>query len=166
MVKASATAEPPMFVDIVEVESAADMFEAVTGRAPEQDIIIKAAAVSDYTPAVVSDQKVKKKDGDLSIAMKRTQDILKYLGEHKREGQFLCGFSMETENMLENSRAKLHRKNADMIVANNLKDAGAGFGTDTNLVTLITEDDVDQLELMGKEAVARAIVDRILEIMA
>lgn len=142
------------------------MFEAVTGRAPEQDIIIKAAAVSDYTPAVVSDQKVKKKDGDLSIAMKRTQDILKYLGEHKREGQFLCGFSMETENMLENSRAKLHRKNADMIVANNLKDAGAGFGTDTNLVTLITEEEVDQLELMGKEEVARAIVDRILEIMA
>ena len=162
LVKASATAEPPMFVDIVEVESAADMFEAVTGRAPEQDIIITAAAVSDYTPAVVSDQKVKKKDGDLSIAMKRTKDILKYLGEHKREGQFLCGFSMETENMLENSRAKLHRKNADMIVANNLKDAGAGFGTDTNLVTLITEEEVDQLELMGKEEVARAIIDKIL----
>ena len=142
------------------------MAETAAGEALPETAARRAAAVSDYTPAVVSDQKVKKKDGDLSIAMKRTQDILKYLGEHKREGQFLCGFSMETENMLENSRAKLHRKNADMIVANNLKDAGAGFGTDTNLVTLITEDDVDQLELMGKEEVARAIVDRILEIMA
>lgn len=163
LVKAATTAEPPMFVDIVNVESAADMFAAVTGRADSQDIIIKAAAVSDYTPAEVSDQKVKKKDGDLSIAMKRTQDILKYLGEHKRDGLFLCGFSMETENMLENSRAKLLKKNADMIVANNLKDAGAGFGTDTNLVTLITRDDVSQLELMGKEEVAAAIIDKILQ---
>ncbi len=166
LVKAAATTEPPMFVHIVEVESAADMFEAVTTRAPEQDIIIKAAAVSDYTPAEVSNQKVKKKDGDLSIAMRRTRDILKYLGEHKGEGQFLCGFSMETENMLENSRAKLVRKNADMIVANNLKDAGAGFGTDTNLVTLITQEDAEQLELMSKEEVAKAVVDKILEMMA
>ena len=152
-----------MFVDVVPVESAADMFEAVTLRSDEMDIIIKAAAVSDYTPASVSDQKVKKKDGDLSIPMKRTQDILKYLGEHKKAGQFLCGFSMETENMLENSKAKLNRKNADMIVANNLKDTGAGFGTDTNLVTLITKDGDRQLELMGKDQVAKAVVDAILK---
>jgi phosphopantothenoylcysteine decarboxylase/phosphopantothenate--cysteine ligase len=163
LVKAAATAEPPMFVRLVEVESAAEMFEQVTSLAPKQDIIIKAAAVSDYTPAIVSDEKVKKKDGDLSIAMKRTRDILQYLGEHKPAGQFLCGFSMETENMLENSRAKLVRKKADMIVANNLKDRGAGFGTDTNLVTLITADRVKQLELMGKEEVARAVIDEILQ---
>ncbi|MCI5689199.1 MAG: bifunctional phosphopantothenoylcysteine decarboxylase/phosphopantothenate--cysteine ligase CoaBC [Emergencia sp.] len=163
LVKAATTASAPMFVDIVPVESAADMFEAVTLRSDEMDIIIKAAAVSDYTPASVSDQKVKKKDGDLSIPMKRTQDILKYLGEHKKAGQFLCGFSMETENMLENSKAKLNRKNADMIVANNLKDTGAGFGTDTNLVTLITKDGDRQLELMGKDQVAKAVVDAILK---
>lgn len=162
LVKAQTTAEPPMFVNVVEVSSAADMFEAVTGRADEQDIIIKAAAVSDYTPAEVSDQKVKKKDGDLSIAMKRTKDILMHLGEHKREGQFLCGFSMETENMLENSKAKLQKKKADMIVANNLKDAGAGFGTDTNLVTIITRNDVKELTLMGKDQVAKAIIDEIM----
>lgn len=163
LVKAATTASAPMFVDVVPVESAADMFEAVTLRSDEMDIIIKAAAVSDYTPASVSDQKVKKKDGDLSIPMKRTQDILKYLGEHKKAGQFLCGFSMETENMLENSKAKLNRKNADMIVANNLKDTGAGFGTDTNLVTLITKDGDRQLELMGKDQVAKAVVDAILK---
>ena len=161
--KAATTVSAPMFVDVVPVESAADMFEAVTLRSDEMDIIIKAAAVSDYTPASVSDQKVKKKDGDLSIPMKRTQDILKYLGEHKKAGQFLCGFSMETENMLENSKAKLNRKNADMIVANNLKDTGAGFGTDTNLVTLITKDGDRQLELMGKDQVAKAVVDAILK---
>lgn len=163
LVKAATTVSAPMFVDVVPVESAADMFEAVTLRSDEMDIIIKAAAVSDYTPASVSDQKVKKKDGDLSIPMKRTQDILKYLGEHKKAGQFLCGFSMETENMLENSKAKLVRKNADMIVANNLKDTGAGFGTDTNLVTLITKNGDRQLELMGKDQVAKAVVDVILE---
>lgn len=163
LVKAAATAEPPMFVDMVEVQSAADMFEAVVSRSEDMDIIIKAAAVSDYTPAAVSDQKVKKKDGDLAIAMKRTKDILKYLGEHKGEGQFLCGFSMETENMLENSSAKLEKKNADMIVANNLKDSGAGFGTDTNLVTLITREGVKPLSLMGKDQVAKAVIDSILE---
>ena len=163
LVKAAATAEPPMFVDMVEVQSAADMFEAVVSRSQGMDIIIKAAAVSDYTPAAVSDQKVKKKDGDLAIAMKRTKDILKYLGEHKGEGQFLCGFSMETENMLENSSAKLEKKNADMIVANNLKDSGAGFGTDTNLVTLITREGVKPLSLMGKDQVAKAVIDSILE---
>lgn len=162
LVKAQTGGEPPMFVDVVPVASAADMFEAVTSRAKDMDIIIKAAAVSDYTPAVVSDQKVKKKDGDMAIAMERTRDILKYLGEHKQPGQFLCGFSMETENMLENSTAKLQKKNADMIVANNLKDAGAGFGTDTNLVTLITAEGAKALELMGKDQVARAIVDEIM----
>lgn len=162
LVKAQTTEEPPMFVNVVEAASAADMFDAVVSRAEEQDVIVKAAAVSDYTPAEVSDQKVKKKDGDLSIPMKRTKDILMYLGGHKREGQFLCGFSMETENMLENSKAKLLKKNADMIVANNLKDDGAGFGTDTNLVTMITKDHVKELELMGKDQVARAIIDEIM----
>lgn len=162
IVKAQTSSEIPMFVEVVPVESAADMFEAVTARAADMDIIVKAAAVSDYTPANVSCEKVKKKDGDLSIPMKRTQDILMYLGQHKKEGQFLCGFSMETENMLENSTAKLAKKNADMIVANNLKDTGAGFGTDTNLVTLITREGAEQLELMGKDQVAKAIVDKIL----
>lgn len=162
IVKAQTSSEIPMFVEVVPVESAADMFEAVTARAADMDIIVKAAAVSDYTPANVSCEKVKKKDGDLSIPMKRTQDILMYLGQHKKEGQFLCGFSMETENMLENSTAKLAKKNADMIVANNLKDTGAGFGTDTNLVTLITREGAEQLELMGKDRVAKAIVDKIL----
>ena len=165
VVKAQTSCEIPKFIDIVPVESAADMFDAVTGRSEKMDIIIKAAAVSDYTPAEVSREKVKKKDGDLSIPMKRTKDILKYLGEHKKPGQFLCGFSMETENMLENSTAKLKRKNADMIVANNLKDDGAGFGTDTNLVTLITEEGAEQLSLMGKDQVAEAVVDKILEKM-
>ena len=163
VVKANTTAKAPGFVDIVPVSSAADMFDAVTKLAEEQDIIIKAAAVSDYTPVNVSDQKVKKKDGDLSIPLKRTQDILKYLGEHKKEGQILCGFSMETENMIENSRAKLEKKNADLIVANNLKEAGAGFGCDTNVVTLISREETRQLEIMSKDDVARAIVDYILK---
>ena len=164
LVKAETRGDAPMFVDIVPVESAADMFCAVTERAEDMDIIIKAAAVSDYTPAEVSCEKVKKKDGDLSIPMKRTRDILKYLGEHKRPGQFLCGFSMETEHMLENSQAKLKRKNADMIVANNLKDEGAGFGTDTNLVTLITADEIRSLPLMSKELVAKAVIDTIIAV--
>ncbi|MBO5166564.1 MAG: bifunctional phosphopantothenoylcysteine decarboxylase/phosphopantothenate--cysteine ligase CoaBC [Lachnospiraceae bacterium] len=155
------TPKPP-FVNIIEITSAAEMAEAVKNRAAEQDIIIKAAAVADYRPAQVSDEKVKKKDGDLSIALERTEDILQYLGDHRREGQFLCGFSMETENMLENSRAKLEKKHVDMIVANNLKQAGAGFGTDTNVVTLITKDDIKELPLMSKDAVAEAILDTIL----
>lgn len=155
------TPKPP-FVNIIEITSAAEMAEAVKSRAAEQDIIIKAAAVADYRPAQVSDEKVKKKDGDLSIALERTEDILQYLGDHRREGQFLCGFSMETENMLENSRAKLEKKHVDMIVANNLKQAGAGFATDTNVVTLITKDDIKELPLMSKDAVAEAILDTIL----
>ena len=158
------TPKPP-FVKVVNITSAQDMFEAVTSVSDEQDIIIKAAAVADYKPAVVSDEKVKKKDGDMSIALERTQDILKYLGEHRKEGQFLCGFSMETENMLENSRAKLVKKNVDMIVANNLKQAGAGFGTDTNIVTLITADDVVELPILTKDEVAKELVDTILDKM-
>ncbi len=155
------TPKPP-FVKIVEITSAQDMFEAVTSCSQEQDIIIKAAAVADYRPANVSDEKVKKKDGDLSIPLERTVDILQYLGDNRREGQFLCGFSMETQNMLENSRAKLEKKHVDMIVANNLKQAGAGFGTDTNVVTLITKDDVKELPLMSKDQVAEHLIDTIL----
>lgn len=153
---------PPLFVNIVNIKSAEDMFNAVSEYAVSSDIIIKAAAVADYTPVTVADEKIKKKDGDMSIPLKRTQDILKYLGEHKHEGQFICGFSMETENMLENSRAKLDKKNADMIVANNLKTAGAGFGTDTNVVTIITRDSVKELDIMSKDDVANAILDNIL----
>lgn len=154
----------PPFVNVVEIKSAQDMFEAVTSRADGQDIIIKSAAVADYRPANVSDEKVKKKDGDMAIALERTQDIIKFLGEHKKEGQFLCGFSMETQNMLENSRAKLEKKNLDMIVANNLKVAGAGFGTDTNIVTMITKDEELELDIMSKSEVASAILDKILEL--
>ncbi len=153
----------PPFVRVIDILSAQDMFDAVTGCAAEQDIIIKSAAVADYRPSNVSDEKVKKSDGELTIPLERTQDILKYLGEHKKDGQFLCGFSMETENMLENSRAKLHKKNLDMIVANNLKVAGAGFGTDTNIVTLITKTQEIELEMMSKSDVANCILDAILK---
>lgn len=152
---------PPPFVHVVPVESAEDMFQAVTAAANRQDAIIKAAAVADYTPVSVSEQKVKKSDGDMSIGLKRTKDILKFLGDHKPEGQFLCGFSMETEHVLENSREKLERKHADMIVANSLRTQGAGFGTDTNVVTLITRDGVEELPLMTKDQAAHRILDRI-----
>lgn len=162
VVKANTTAEIPNFVKIVEVSSAKDMFDAVTALSDQQDIIVKAAAVADYTPESYVDSKIKKKDGDLSIPLKRTMDILKYLGENKKEGQFLCGFSMETDNMLENSKAKLSKKNADMIVANNLRDAGSGFKTDTNAVTLITRDGYRSLELKSKAEVAKEIFDEIL----
>lgn len=162
VVKANTTAEIPNFVKIVEVSSAKDMFDAVTALSDQQDIIVKAAAVADYTPESYVDSKIKKKDGELSIPLKRTKDILKYLGENKKEGQFLCGFSMETDNMLENSKAKLSKKNADMIVANNLKDAGSGFKTDTNAVTLITKDGHKSLELKSKAEVAKEIFDEIL----
>ena len=162
VVKANTTAEIPNFVKIVEVSSAKDMFDAVTALSDQQDIIVKAAAVADYTPESYVDSKIKKKDVDLSIPLKRTMDILKYLGENKKEGQFLCGFSMETDNMLENSKAKLSKKNADMIVANNLKDAGSGFKTDTNAVTLITRDGHRSLELKSKAEVAKEIFDEIL----
>ena len=138
------------------------MFEAVSANAPEMDFIFKAAAVADYTPASYADNKMKKKDGDLSIPLKRTQDILKHLGEHRIPGQVICGFSMETENMLENSRAKLIRKNVDMICANNLKQSGAGFGVDTNIITLITKDDVTELPLLSKEEAANAILNNAM----
>jgi phosphopantothenoylcysteine decarboxylase/phosphopantothenate--cysteine ligase len=153
----------PPFVKTVHVQSAQDMFEAVTAVSDEQDIIIKAAAVADYTPVLVADEKIKKKDGENSIVLKRTQDILQFLGEHKKEQQFLCGFSMETENMLENSKKKLEKKNLDMVAANNLKVAGAGFGVDTNVVTLITKEGAKELPRMDKEEVAAAIFDVIIE---
>lgn len=153
---------PPPFVKVVPVVTARDMYEAVTSVGQEQDIIIKAAAVADYRPASVSDEKIKKKDDDMSIALERTDDILKYLGEHKPEGQFLCGFSMETENMIGNSRVKLTRKNLDMVAANNVKMAGAGFQGDTNVLTLITQDEEVSLPLMSKEDAAGKILDKIL----
>ena len=162
LIRAHTTAAIPPFVNIVNVESAEEMFEKVTERASDMDIIIKAAAVSDYTPETVSEEKIKKKDGDLSISLKRTKDILAYLGENKKPGQYICGFSMETENLVENSQKKLEKKNADMIVANNLKEEGAGFGTETNKVTFITRDGAFPQELESKENVARAILDRIL----
>ena len=152
----------PPFVEVVPVTTAKDMYEAVTSRSKEMDIIIKAAAVADYRPSQVADEKMKKSNDAMSIPLERTDDILKYLGEHKPEGQFLCGFSMETQNMLENSRKKLTKKNLDMIVANNLKVAGAGFQTDTNVVTLITKDSELELPLMEKEEVAHYLLDEIL----
>lgn len=154
--------EPPLFVKVVPVTSARDMFEAVTGLSDEQDIIIKAAAVADYRPKQVSEDKVKKKDDQASIELERTDDILKYLGQHKKQGQFLCGFSMETRDMLRNSRAKLEKKNLDMVAANNLKVEGAGFQGDTNVLTLITQDDEVSLPLMSKEDAALKILDKIL----
>lgn len=150
-------------VKVVNVVSAADMFEAVKENLDNNDIVIKAAAVADYTPETVSDNKIKKSDDDLSIKLKRTEDILKYIGEHKRENQFVCGFSMETENLEENSRKKLLKKNVDMIAANNLKDEGAGFGVDTNVITLITKNDTKKLPLMSKESVADEILNEILK---
>ena len=158
--------ESPMFVDYVQVKSAGDMFEAMKSRFLDNDIIIKAAAVADYKPKSYSDEKTKKKDGEMSIELDRTQDILKYLGEHRREGQFYCGFSMETQNMLENSRVKLDKKNIDMVVANNLKIAGSGFGTDTNVVTMISKEEEIQLELLSKAEVAHKILDEILKLKA
>jgi phosphopantothenoylcysteine decarboxylase/phosphopantothenate--cysteine ligase len=154
----------PPLVRTIPVVTAQDMYEAVTAEASQADIIIKAAAVADYTPAETADNKIKKTDGDMSISLRRTQDILGYLGTHRKPGQFLCGFSMETQNMLENSRKKLHKKNLDMVVANNVKDEGAGFQGNTNVITLITEDTVTQLPLMDKEEAAHAILDRILEL--
>lgn len=152
----------PLGVKLISVESASDMFTAVKEEADKNDIIIKSAAVADYTPVSTATEKIKKKEGDSCIELKRTTDILKWLGEHKKPGQFLCGFSMETENMLENSRKKLDSKNADLIVANNLKVNGAGFGTDTNVVTLISKEQVKELPIMSKEEVAAEILNFIL----
>ena len=162
LVSGRTAVEPPMFVNLVPVVTARDMYEAVTSVSDEQDIIIKAAAVADYRPAKVSDEKVKKSDGQMSIELERTDDILKYLGEHRREGQFLCGFSMETQNIIGNSRAKLTKKNLDMVAANNVKVEGAGFQGDTNVLTLITQDEEVSLPLMSKEDAASKILDRIL----
>ena len=153
---------PPLFVDVVPVVSAKDMYDAVISRSDEMDIIIKAAAVADYRPVHVAEEKVKKSDGSFSLELERTDDILKYLGEHKKPGQFLCGFSMETENMLENSRKKLEKKHLDMIAANNLKVPGAGFETTTNIITIITPDSVKELELMSKDDAAFRLLDEIL----
>lgn len=154
---------PPPFVRVVPVESAEDMFRAVQKDSEEADIIIKAAAVADYTPETVAAEKIKKSEDDSELKLVRTTDILKWLGEHRHAGQFLCGFSMETEHMLENSRAKLEKKKIDMIVANNLKVAGAGFGVDTNVVTIITKDDVQELPQMSKELVAEKLLDQIVK---
>lgn len=156
---------PPQFVKTVNVVSAQDMFDAVTALAPKSDLIFKAAAVADYTPAEYNDQKMKKSDNDLSIPLKRTQDILKYLGEHRTDGQVICGFSMETQNMIENSKRKLQSKNIDMICANNLKTEGAGFGVDTNVITVITKSEVKELPLQSKESVANAILDECLKLL-
>ena len=153
----------PLGVRLVPGISAKDMFDAVTSVSAEQDAIIKAAAVADYRPAVVGAEKTKKSDGNMNIELERTDDILAWLGAHRREGQVLCGFSMETQNMLENSRAKLAKKNVDMIVANSLRTAGAGFGTDTNLVTVITKDGAEELELMSKDQVAHELLNRIFD---
>jgi len=153
---------PPPFVKVVPIVTAKEMFDAVTAVSDEQDIIIKAAAVADYRPATVSTEKVKKKDDNMSIPLERTDDILKYLGEHKKPGQFLCGFSMETQDMISNSRAKLEKKNLDMIAANNLKVEGAGFAGDTNVLTLITQEKEVPLEMMSKEGAADKLLDYIL----
>ena len=152
----------PAYVNVVDIVSAKDMYDAVMAEAGSADIIIKAAAVADYRPAWVSDNKIKKTEGDMSIPLERTDDILKTLGEKKKEGQFLCGFSMETENMIENSKAKLSKKNLDMIAANNVKVEGAGFGVDTNILTLITADDQKELPMMSKDEAADALLDEIM----
>ncbi len=153
--------EPPMFVNVVNVTSAKEMFDAVTSVSSEMDAVIMAAAVADYRPKTVNDEKTKKTDGDLILDLTRTDDILKWLGEHKREGQYLAGFSMETENVLENSRKKLESKNADMIAANSLREEGAGFGTDTNIITIIEKDKEIELEKMTKEEAADRILTEI-----
>ncbi len=154
----------PAYVETVDVVSAQDMFEAVTARAPEQDIIIKAAAVADYRPAQVAQDKVKKGEGELSIPLERTRDILAWLGEHRRPGQFLCGFSMETRDMVENSRRKLEKKHLDLIAANNLKEPGAGFAVPTNLLTLISPREELELPLLTKEEAAHRLLDEILKL--
>lgn len=155
--------KPPMFINTIEVTSAEDMFIEVSKHFPDCDFIFKSAAVADYTPKEVFSNKVKKKDDDITISLKRTKDILKYLGENKKDNQYICGFSMETENLIENSKEKLLRKNADMIVANNLKTEGAGFGTDTNVATLITKDKIVELEKMTKEELSHKIIDEVLK---
>ena len=163
LVSGKTNLEPPYGVEFVPVKSAEDMFEAVTTRAAQQDIIIKAAAVADYRPAQVAENKIHKSDDDMSIHLERTKDILAWLGTHRREGQVLCGFAMETQNLLDNAESKLRRKNCDMLVANSLRDKGAGFGTDTNVATLLFKDGHRETPpMMSKEALADLILDRLL----
>lgn len=162
LVMGKCESEPPFFVNTIRINSAKEMFDAVTEFAKDADIIVKAAAVADYRPKTVSAEKIKKNGEDMKIELEKTDDILKALGENKKKGQFICGFSMETENLIENSRKKLINKNADMIAANNLKQDGAGFGTDTNIITLITRDKEIQLEKMSKDKAAEKIFDFIL----
>ncbi len=164
LISANSTEEVPPFVELIKVKSAKDMFEAVKEKSSDMDFIIKAAAVSDYTPLEVSDEKIKKKDGELSIKLKRTDDILMYLGENKKENQVICGFAMETQNLIDNAKAKLIKKNADIIVANCLKEEGAGFKGDTNKVTFLTRDNIEKKELMSKDEVSRILLDKLLEI--
>ena len=162
LISGPSSVTPPPFVNVVNVRSAADMFEAVKTYAPNSDLIFKAAAVADYTPMEVADSKIKKKDGDMAIPLMRTTDILAWLGQNRREGQVICGFSMETDDVLANSTAKLAKKNVDMICANSLRQAGAGFGVDTNIITLITKDHTQELPLMTKEEAANAIIDKAI----
>ena len=162
LISGPSSVTPPPFVDVVQVRSAAEMFEAVKVHAPNSDLIFKAAAVADYTPTEVADSKIKKKDGDMTIPLMRTTDILAWLGQNRRENQVICGFSMETDDLLANSSAKLAKKNVDMICANSLRHAGAGFGVDTNIITLITKDDTQELPLMTKEEAAGAIIDKAM----
>ncbi len=163
LVTGNTSVEPPLFVDVKKVTSAKEMFDTVTALSDNQDIIVKAAAVADYRPKNVADEKIKKNDASMSIELEKTDDILLELGKKRKENQFICGFSMETENMIENSKKKLEKKNVDMIAANNLKVEGAGFGTDTNVMTLITKDDVVELPIMSKESVADKILDEIVK---
>lgn len=164
LVSGATALQPPAGVKVVPVISAADMAQAVKEAAPAQDIIVKAAAVADYRPAVTADEKIKKKDGELTVLLERTEDILAWLGANRREGQILCGFSMETEHLLENSRAKLEKKKIDIIVANNLRQEGAGFGTDTNVVALLTKEGAEELPLLSKEEVADRLLDRLISL--
>ena len=164
LVSGEVNIKPPIFAELVKVKSAEDMFNAVKENLSESDAVIMAAAVADYTPDTYSNEKIKKSDSDMSISLKRTRDILKYAGENKRDKQVICGFSMETENLLENSRKKLEKKNCDIIAANSIKEKGAGFGTDTNIITLITKDSVYELDKMSKYDAANIILDRIKQI--
>ena len=164
LVSGEVSIKPPIFAECINVKSAEDMFNAVKDNLSDSDVVIMAAAVADYTPDTYSDNKIKKSDSDMSISLKRTKDILKYAGEHKADGQIICGFSMETENLVENSKQKLEKKNCDMIAANSIKQSGAGFKTDTNVITLITEDNIKGLPLMSKYDAANNILDELMKL--
>ena len=164
LVSGEVSIKPPIFAECINVKSAEDMFNPVKDNLSDSDVVIMAAAVADYTPDTYSDNNIKKSDSDMSISLKRTKDILKYAGEHKADGQIICGFSMETENLVENSKQKLEKKNCDMIAANSIKQSGAGFKTDTNVITLITEDDIKELPLMSKYDAANNILDELMKL--